>query len=171
MIGPFASIFEYRNRRYYFCGGDGEAYPLEPGEAERIARQLTTVLALAVLGLVGWAAWSFYLIVAQSALSDAAGPAWLSDPSLVYPMVVAYWLIAWFASGATWFGMSWRFAKREPEEGIDPGYPNNILKFTKPLPVLVLGVFMLAFIAQGFGDICFMYRGIGHCEIVKITPA
>lgn len=171
MTGPFAFVFEYRNRRYYFCGGEGEAYPLHPGEAEQIARQLTTVLALAVLGLLGWAACAFFLIVARSEVSDVTAPDWLLDSSLVYPMVIAYWLIAWLASGATWFGMSWRFAKREPEEGINPGYPNNILKFTKPLSVLVLGTFMLAFVAQGFGDICFVYRGIGHCEIVKITPA
>lgn len=168
MRGLFGRTFEYKNRRYYFCDGDGSAYALSATQADGVAFRLGAVLTMQLLGLVGWSAFSLYLI-AQPLLSvpSANGSAWFLDSSIVYPVVFLYWAIALLLSGITWNTLP-RLAEPESEHG-SPGRPNPVLMMTKPLRILALGLFMGAFVAQGFGDVCFLYRGIGNCEIVKIT--
>lgn len=167
----FAYAFEYRNRRTYFCDGDGAAYPLEPGEAEKIAFQLGLVLAVGLVGFALWSGYALYATALRLDLSGSAASAWLLDPKIIYPAVTGYWVLAWLLSKAAWFGLSLRFADRQADYGIGPGLASKSLKATKPLPTLVLGVFMIAFAAQALGDACFVFRGSGSCAIVTITPS
>lgn len=167
----FAPVFAYRDRRYYFCNGEGQAFALNPGEADAIALRLTVVLAMVVPGFVGWAGYSLYLTARPLMGSAAAAPAWLVDPSIIYPAVIAYWAIAWLLSCATWAGLSSRFAEREPAPGICSKRRSQLLRSTKPMTAFALGLFGCAFVAQGFGDVCFLFRGTGYCEIITITPA
>ena len=104
------NAFEYRDRRYYFCSGGGLAYPLNPGEAERIALQLGILRALTVLGFIGWAGFSLYLFAQQLGALAAVGPSWLSDSSIVYPVAFTYWIVTWLLSSAVCSGYhrSWR---------------------------------------------------------------
>lgn len=170
MRGFFGRTFEYQNRRYYFCDGDGSAYALNAAQADGIAFRLGAVLILQLVGLAGWGAYSLYLL-AQPLLNaaPATGPAWFLDSSIIYPAVFAYWAIALLLSGMTWSRLP-RLAEPESEHATQ-ARPNPVLMMTKPLRTLALGVFMGAFVAQGFGDVCFLYRGMGNCEIVKIVPA
>jgi hypothetical protein len=166
----FPSAFEYRDRRYYFCSGGGLAYPLNPGEADKIALQLGIVFVLTVLGFIGWAGFSLYLSAQTLGALEAIGPRWLLDSSTVYPVAFSYWIVTWLLSTAVWFGISSRLAQRDVTLNICTGRPDQVLKSIRPLPTLALGVIMCAFVGQGFGDICFLFRGTGHCEIISITP-
>lgn len=164
-----AHSFEYRDHRYYFCRGNGLTYALYPEEAEKIAFQLSVVLALVVAGFAGWAGYSLYASAELLIDPAAKGSSWFLDSSVMYPAVIGYWMAAWSLSSATWMSLSWRLAGREPETEISAEGQSQIVKSTKPAHTFILGLFMFAFVAQAFGDICFLYRGMGHCEILTFS--
>lgn len=170
MIWLFSSDFEYRDHCYHFRDGDGLMYRLKPGEAGMIAFQLTVVLAMGVLGLIGWFAFSIFVYL-HLHLSKAGpvSPSWLLDSSIIYPIVLSYWVVTWLVSCATWFGLSLWFSNREPEDDFNAMRPSEILMATKPVRTLAVAVFACAFVAQGFGDASVCFRGVGDCDFIKIT--
>lgn len=168
-MGLMASAFFQRDNTWYFVPNEIIGFQLVAKEQRelsgRMALQLTANLLLCAatlaLGYYSWGQW----------LSPDTTPviAGLPRVEILYLFLTVTWLLCWSNSLVLWRTVRMRIAKRETRIDQDSG-KSGLLRCTKPFQTALMGLFVMGFLTQGFGGVCFLNDGAPVCEIIDKMP-